>query len=490
MLAKELLEKKGTLAKEVRRLADLANDDKHKWTEEDEANWKKVNKDYDEVDQKAQRLVRAEELEKGQSDRAEAEERGKKDRKKPGREDKDWGEDDGQEEEKEKGSSDREERDDEEDSDYYDNVDGEDSLEFRGRKNRWRGGNEEERSLSLQAWFLTQEAMPLKKRHIEACKKTRINPRKSYLDLSMRRGDYRSLRRSLMAEEYRAMGTPAAAGGELIPKGFINNWERALLYFGPMRQVSDILRTDTGNDLPWPTTNDSGNVGALLAENTAASAQDVATAQVLFQAFKYTSKLVLVSTELLQDSAFNLAAELGSILGERIGRILNTHFTTGTGSGQPNGIVTAASVYGPAGSTGAITLDRLIELIHQVNIAYRNGSAFMMHDDNILVLRKLKDTTNQYLWEPSNVAGQPDRLKGYPVFANQDIATATTNGIKTVIFGQLSKYKIRDVASFRLRRLVERYAEFDQEGYVAFSRHDGDLLNAGTNPVKVFQHST
>jgi HK97 family phage major capsid protein len=59
-----------------------------------------------------------------------------------------------------------------------------------------------------------------------------------------------------------------------------------------------------------------------------------------------------------------------------------------------------------------------------------------------------------------------------------------------VVFGALNKYKVRQVQTLRVRRLVERYAELDQEGFVGFLRQDGNLLDAGTNPVKyIAQHA-
>jgi HK97 family phage major capsid protein len=62
-------------------------------------------------------------------------------------------------------------------------------------------------------------------------------------------------------------------------------------------------------------------------------------------------------------------------------------------------------------------------------------------------------------------------------------ATFTT-GQKLMLFGDLSKYLIRDVSSIRLVRLEERYADLDQIAFIAFMRSDGNLLDAGTRPVK------
>ena len=299
------------------------------------------------------------------------------------------------------------------------------------------------------------------------------------IDIPLSQRAPRSLDQLVQAQ---SVGTDTA-GGYTIPEGFVPNLEKAMLTFGPMRQVSDILRTATGNDLPWPTVNDTSNAGALLTENAQDAEQDVTFGVMTLGAYKYTSKIVRVSVELLQDSAFNLGAELGSLLGERLGRIQNTHATTGTGSSQPNGAVTASALGKTAAATGAITADEIIDLYHSVGRAYRAGASFMAADSTLAAVRKLKDGDSQYLWQPGMQVGQPDRLFGAPVFVNDDMAALGASA-KTILYGDLSKYKMREVLGVTLVRMVERYADYHQVGFVAITRFDGDLLNAGTGPVK------
>src|SRR4030095_12379601 len=126
--------------------------------------------------------------------------------------------------------------------------------------------------------------------------------------------------------------------------------EIALLAFGGMRQAATVFRTASGADLPIPMVDDTGNIGALVAENTTQTEQGVTFTQLVLNSFKYTSKYVLVSVELLQDSAVNIPEMLGRLLGERIGRITNLHFPTGDGVNKPRGVVTAATL----GVTGAV----------------------------------------------------------------------------------------------------------------------------------------
>jgi HK97 family phage major capsid protein len=282
-----------------------------------------------------------------------------------------------------------------------------------------------------------------------------------------------------------------STGGYLVPEGFYATMTEALLDYNAVRQACTILPTATGNDLPMPTVNDTSNKGALLGENTDTSENALTFGQKTLKAYKYTSKIVLVSLELLQDSAFDINAFLSRKLGERIGRITADHMTTGTGSGQPNGIVTAAALgkTGASGQTSTIIYDDLVDLMHSVDPAYRTmpGCGWMMPDTMLKTLRKLKDGESRPIWQPGVAAGEPDNILGKPYYINQSMADPEAEA-KTLLFGDLKSYFVRDVMDVMVLRLVERYAEYGQVGFLAFSRHDGELLDAGTNPVKYYAH--
>lgn len=281
-----------------------------------------------------------------------------------------------------------------------------------------------------------------------------------------------------------AQGT-GSAGGYLVPQAFSNRITEFMKYYGPMIAISDTIDTENGADLPWPSVDDTGQTGAILAENTQIAGQDITFSSVTLKGYMYTSKLVLVSFQLLQDSYFDLDTNLARWLGIRLGRILNTHFTTGTGSSQPNGVITASSVGKTAAGTNAVTFDEIIDTMHSVDVAYRNNGKFMAHDLIIAAVRKLKDTTNQYLWQPGVKDGQPDTILGHPVVTNNDMASTLATGNRVMLFGDFSGYKIRRVAGTGLLRLVERYADYLQVGFFAFGRYDGNLSD--TTAVKQYR---
>lgn len=282
-------------------------------------------------------------------------------------------------------------------------------------------------------------------------------------------------------EEIRALSTTGTAGGYMVPQEFLRDMVRTMKAFGAVRRVARVITTESGASMPFPKVDDTANVGAILAENTQVSEQDVAWTQATLSAYMYTSKLVRSSLQLIQDSAFDVESELRDMLAERIARIQNQHFTTGTGTGQPQGLVTGGTVGVTAASATAITADEIISLAHSVDPAYRSSgrARFMMRDATVAAVRKLKDTTNQYLWQPSLQAGVPDSLFGYPIEINQDMPAAAIDA-KTVAFGDFNEgYLIRDVRGFQLLRLDERYADYLQVGFLGFSRSDGLVRNAG-----------
>lgn len=284
-----------------------------------------------------------------------------------------------------------------------------------------------------------------------------------------------------------------AAGGYAVPPEFREEFIQTLKYYGPMLAEAEVIHTDSGATMPWPTNDDTGNVGAILAENTAVSEQDVTLGQASISAYMYTSKLVRVSFQLMQDLP-TFDTWLMKRLAERIGRILNQHYTTGTGTSQPNGIVTGGTVgatgagsFATTGVLGSGGGDVLIDLIESLDPAYgaSNNLKFMGHQTVRKAVRKLKDSQNRYMWEISLQNGVPDSLLGYPFLINNDMATPAVSS-KSLLFGDIrTGYLARIVRELTTLRLTERYADFLQAGFLAFERADGQVQNA--NAYRVFQ---
>lgn len=300
-------------------------------------------------------------------------------------------------------------------------------------------------------------------------------------------------------KELRAQGVgTASAGGYTVPEGFRAKIIERLKAWGSVESVAEVITTETGNPLPWPTNDDTANVGAILAENTAVAEQDVVLGTDLLGAYTYTSRLIRVSLQLLQDTAFDLEGWLSKKFAERLGRATNAHFTTGTGSSQPQGVVTGSSVgkVGATGQTLTVTYNDLVDLLYSVDSAYRQAGSdrvgFMAHDLSIGSFRKIRDDSGgaglgRPIWEPSIQVGQPDSLLGHPILANNDMPVMAASA-KSILFGDYeTAYIVRRVLGIQSLRLEERYAEFLQVGFLAFLRTDGKVQDA--NAVKHYQNS-
>lgn len=305
-------------------------------------------------------------------------------------------------------------------------------------------------------------------------------------------------RENLTAEELRVMGGLArrarqagagpetraqtvgtnSEGGYLVPEGFYGEIVETLLSFGGMMQFARVIETESGNDLPIPTNNDTANKGALIAEATAAGEQDLVLGQVVLEAFKYTTKMVKVTAEFLQDEAVGAVPYLQRMLATRWWRILNEHATDGDGSSKPRGVVTAASVGKTTAANTAITRDEMLDMKHSVDPSYRGlGSQWMFNDSTLLSLKKLADSAGQPLWTPSFAAGEPPRFDGDTYVINQDMDSIGASA-NPVVYGWGQGFWIRMVRAIAIRRLNERYAESDEVAFLGFARFDCDLVDS------------
>ena len=278
-------------------------------------------------------------------------------------------------------------------------------------------------------------------------------------------------------ERAQSVGTNSG-GGYFVPQGYRAVITETMKAYGGLLNIANVITTDTGNPLPWPGVDDTGNVGAILSENTQVSTQDITITQQTLNAYTYTSKLVLVSLQLLQDSAFNLDSYVPRELGVRIGRAVAAHLVTGTGSSQPTGIFNAPpagkTITGTTGQTTTVIYDNLIDTIHKVDPAYRQQGdpRWLMADQSLAVVRKLKDTQGHPLWQPSVQAGVPDTLLGYGVTVDNGAPAMGANNYP-IAFGDFHRgMLVRQVLGVQMLRLEERYADYLQVGFLGFSRLD------------------
>jgi HK97 family phage major capsid protein len=282
--------------------------------------------------------------------------------------------------------------------------------------------------------------------------------------------------------ELRAQSTADGAGGYTIPQGFMAELVLSLKMWGPMLDpgLTRQLVTATGNQIDWPTMNDTANMAYRLGENTpAANEGDLAFGNKQLDAYKYGSGPILVSSELMQDSAFDIEAIVRAAMAERFARKVSLDLTVGDGVGDPNGIVTASTQGFVAAAAANISFDDLIELQHSIDPAYRSDPTcrWMFHDGTLKRLRKLKDLEGRYIWQPADArAGASAVILDHPYVINQDMPQVGVSA-KSVLFGAFNRYIVRRVQEVAIKRADQRYVEFDQVGFLAFARFDGELLD-------------
>lgn len=288
--------------------------------------------------------------------------------------------------------------------------------------------------------------------------------------------------------------TTPAEGGYTVPSSIAAELIEMLKAYGGMREAAESFTTSAGNPLSYPSTDGTSETGELVAENVAATSGDASFGTVSLNVYKFGSKKFAVPIELIQDSIIDVVGLVKRRAAERIGRAMNTYFTTGTGTSQPRGIVTGAASgkVGTTGQTLTVIYDDLIDLEHSVDPAYRKlGCKYMLNDASIKVIRKLKDSQNRPLYIPalsSALSGSDlPTINGYPVIVNQDVAVMAANA-KSILFGLLSKYKIRDVMQVSLFRFEDSvYISNGQIGFLAWARAGGNLTD--TTAVKYYANS-
>ena len=288
--------------------------------------------------------------------------------------------------------------------------------------------------------------------------------------------------------------TTGSEGGYTVATEFSKKLIEAMKATGSVRSVASVIQTSTGAQMLFPTTDATAEEGEIVGQNTAVTALDTTFGQASLDVYKYSSKSIALPFELLQDSMFDLESYIQNLLRLRLGRIQDRHHVLGTGTAQPKGVV-AASVMGKTGATGSTTsasYDDLVDLEHSVDPAYRAACKYLMNDSSLKALRKIKDTNGRPIFVPGyeqgNPGGAPDRLLGREIVINQYVAAMAASA-KSILFGDFSKYLIRDVMDVTLFRMTDSaFTLKGQVGFVAFCRSGANMVENG-GAIKHFANS-
>ena len=285
--------------------------------------------------------------------------------------------------------------------------------------------------------------------------------------------------------EERALSTgTSTAGGYLIPEELYSQIDIQMLAEGPMMNPDYVrnINTDAGGELNVPTLNDTANTVVLLSEGVAPAVnKDPVFGNVSLTAYKYATTMVLISYELLMDSAFDLSQLLDDIFAARMARGMNAIFTTADGSSKPQGVLVGATEgLAATGSATAFGPNDFTKLFFSVDAAYRNRPKcrWQMADSSLQKAREMtvSDTDRRPLWQTEGLThGNPATFMGKPYSVNPALPAFAT-GAESVLFGDHNEFVTRRSGPYRLRRSDEHAFDTDQIAFIGVARWDSAIL--------------
>jgi HK97 family phage major capsid protein len=271
----------------------------------------------------------------------------------------------------------------------------------------------------------------------------------------------------------------AAAGANTVQTSFYDQLVQHMIEVSAVLQAGvRVLNTNSGETIQVPKTT-AHSTAAIVAEAGTLGVSDPAFGQASLGAYKY-GVMVQLSRELVDDSTVDLEGYLSMETGRALGNAFGAHLIAGTGTGQPTGILQSSTlgITTGTGVAGVPTADNLIDLYYSVIAPYRNSpsAAYLMKDTTLGSIRKIKDTTGQYLFQPSLTAGTPDSLLGKPIYTDPFMPATAVNA-KSVVFGDFSRYFVRLAGGIRFERSDEYAFNADLITFRALLRGDGALMD-------------
>ncbi len=264
-----------------------------------------------------------------------------------------------------------------------------------------------------------------------------------------------------------------ADGGFLVPEEWDSRLIQALEDENIFRTLATTITTSGDHKINIAGTKPAA---AWIEEGQALTFGDAKFDQKILDAHKL-HVAVKITEELLYDNAFNLESYLTAQFGKALGNAEEDAFLNGDGTGKPTGIFdgTNGGKVSVTAETVKVTGDNIMDLIYALGRAYRKNASFILNDHTLATVRKLKDNNGAYLWQPSYLAGEPDKLLGYSIHTST-YAPALEVGKPAIAFGDFSYYNIGDRGTRSFQELRELFAGNGMIGYVAKERVDGKLI--------------
>lgn len=222
-------------------------------------------------------------------------------------------------------------------------------------------------------------------------------------------------------------------GGYLAPPEFVRELLRNIVAFSPIRSLARVVSITAGAALLPKRT---GELACQWVGETSARPSTQPAYGLNRYDVKELACFVDCSTQMLDDSAFDIAAELAYDFGEQFGKTEGAAFISGSAPTEPFGILNDPDVgYTPSGNASAITADGLIDVFHALPAAYRANGTWGANATTLSAIRRLKDGTGNYLVLTAGLAGQvTTTLLGRPIVEMPDLPDVAA-GTYPVLFG-------------------------------------------------------
>lgn len=306
----------------------------------------------------------------------------------------------------------------------------------------------------------------------------------------IRRGD-----RALTEAERKALSVGVdPQGGYVVTADMSGRLVKKLFETSPIRQFAS-AQTITSDALEGAVDLEEASVGWVseLGTRSASSSPNVPVPWRIPVHEAYS--MPKISQKNLEDAAIDIAGWHAEKTADKLARLFNAAFVTGTGVGKPRGFAsytTAATAdtsrswgvfeHVATGSNGSFGTDpngvnKLIDLIHKMKDGHAANSAFFCNRTTLGKIRQLTDASSagKYVFIPSFQAAMPDTLLGYPIYKLQDMADYTTTDALAVAFGDMREaYQIVDRLGVTV--LVDPYTAKPYVQFYTRARVGGDAL--------------
>lgn len=285
--------------------------------------------------------------------------------------------------------------------------------------------------------------------------------------------------RALQPEQREGI-TAGVSGAALVPSVISNIIEKALGNGTEFLSAIDMFSTTGGGDMTIPTINDTDSRAKIVAAYEKGEKGQKAFGSLTFKAYTYRTPIIPISYEMLQDSAFNMEQEIAKLLSEQFSKGLNYDFTNGSAGSEIKGIVAEATAVNAGGAD--INFDNLMDLESALKAGYLQNAKWMFNRATKAALMKIKDNNDQYIWQPGVANQAPATILGHEYVINDDMPNIAA-GATPIIFGDLKKFRFRNVRNYTAVRFNELLGEFLAVGFMGFGRADAKLVDAGTHPI-------